>query len=454
MLAARTLTLPLLLALAAPPAQAQAGTRDPETIKSSLEQFLSIATFGIVTVRDQGAEVTRSGANYEARLPLEGFSAPLDANIKAVVHLTDQGLLDVTSMTFPPAGTIESVPASGSPMPIIYSIGHQAITATVDPGLATPSSYAADLKAIRLLSEQGDQQGEQTIDRYTINGSVSADSSGLLTLASQGSGTGIRFIGHGPNDFASEMAIRAAAGHFSVEGLDRVQATRLLAALRGMPAAGKTSDHPPGISQDQREALRAIVEAAGGLLNRAEAEETLEDISFAAGTGSAATSGTVRRLRLNMTADAVAERLNTQFGIALDGISSSALSAENAMFIPHRVDLKTNLSGVRIGPLMAFLRAVTEPGMDSAAVLAQAITLFADPQVRISIEALSFELGAAPDQRISQSRAATGWPAWCRHPHRCQRDGQTSGSDPEPAEPSTSHADGAPREGHWPSGRR
>jgi Uncharacterized protein conserved in bacteria (DUF2125) len=391
--AARTLMLFLLLALAAPPAHAQTTTLDPETIKSSLGQFLSIATFGTVTVRDQGAEVTRSGKNYEARLPLDRFLAPPDAAINAMVHLTDQGLLDVTSMTLPPAGTIESAPAGGSPMPITYSIGHQAITAKVDPRLTTPSSYSADFKAIRLLSEQGEQHGEQTIDRYTINGTVSADSGGLLTLASQASGTDIRFIGHGPNGFASDVAIRASAGHFSVEGLDRIQGTRLLTALRGIPAVGKTSDQPSGISQDQREAMRAIVEATSGLLNRAEAEEILEDIRFAAGTGSAATSGTVRRLRLNVTGDAVAERLNTQFGMALDGISSSGLSAENAMFIPHRVDLKTNLSGVRIGPLMALLHAVTEPGTDPAALLAQAMTLLADPQVRISIEALSFDSG-------------------------------------------------------------
>jgi hypothetical protein len=155
--AARTLTLLFLLALAAPPAQAQTGAQTPETIKSSLEQFLSIVTFGIISVRDHGAEVTRSGANYEARLPLEGFSAPPDAAIKAVVHPTDQGLLDVTSMTLPPAATIVSAASSGSPVPITYSIGHQAITAKVDPGLATPSSYVADLKAVRLLSKQAEQ---------------------------------------------------------------------------------------------------------------------------------------------------------------------------------------------------------------------------------------------------------------------------------------------------------
>ena len=106
------------------------------------------------------------------------------------------------------------------------------------------------------------------------------------------------------------------------------------------------------MSPDQRQALRAIVEPAGGLLNRVEAEETLEDIRFAAGAGTSATRN-VRRLHLNMTGDALAERLNTQLGIVLDGISLSALPAENAEFIPHRVDLKTNLSGVRIGPLMA-----------------------------------------------------------------------------------------------------
>jgi hypothetical protein len=451
--AARTQTLFLLLALAAPPAPAQTNNLDPETIKSSLGQFLYMATFGIVTVRDQAAEVTRSDGNYRVRLPLEGFSTPPDASINAVARPTDQGSLDVTSMTFPPAGTIESAPASGSSAPMKYSIGHQAITATVDPGLRTPSSYAADFKAIRLLSEQGEQHGEQTIDRYIINGTISADSAGLLTLASQGSGTGIRSIGHGPNGFASDVAIRASAGHFSVEGLDRVQGTRLLTALRGIPTVGKTSDQPPGISPDQRRALRAVVEATGGLLNRVEAEEILEDIRFVAGTQTTATKGTVHRLRLNMTVDTVAERLNTQFGIALDGISSSALSAENAVFIPHQVGLKTNVSGVRIGPLMALLRAATEPGMDPGALLAQAMTLFADPQVRISIERFLSTRGHCRS-RDQPSSAATGWAAWCRYPYRSQRDGQTASAGSEPAEPATDHADGAAGEGHWPPGRR
>jgi hypothetical protein len=63
------------------------------------------------------------------------------------------------------------------------------------------------------------------------------------------------------------------------------------------------------------------------------------------------------------------------------------------MFVPHRVDLRTVLAGLQIGPLMELLRAATEPGADPAVLQAQAMTLLADPKARIRIEALSFDSG-------------------------------------------------------------
>ncbi len=258
------------------------------------------------------------------------------------------------------------------------------------------------------MSERGDQHGEQTLDHYDLNGTLSIDAGGLLTLASQGSGTGFRFIGHGPNGFTSDAAAHALAGHFSVEGLDRAQGTRLLTAFRGLSAVETIPDQPP-LSPDRRLALRAIIEATNGLLNRIDAEEVLEDVRFAMGEGAAATSGTVHRLRVNMSGDALDQRLSTQLGLTMEGISSSAVSAENAMFVPHRVDLKTVLAGLQIGPLMELLRAATEPGADPAVLQAQAMTLLADPKARIRIEALSFEFGSAPNQRISQNHAGPRW---------------------------------------------
>lgn len=68
--AARTLTLFLLLALAAPLARAQTSTLDPEAVKSSLEQFLSIATFGTRSGTRPG------GRGYPERRKLSGAAAP------------------------------------------------------------------------------------------------------------------------------------------------------------------------------------------------------------------------------------------------------------------------------------------------------------------------------------------------------------------------------------------
>jgi hypothetical protein len=391
--AARATKLFLLLALTASPVHAQTSTLDPEVVKSSLEQFLSMATFGTVTLRENAAEVTQSHADYQVRLPLAGFTRPNDAAVVAVAHPIEHGLLDVTSMKFPPTGTIEMAPANGPPTRVTYSLGHQAITAKVDPNLLAPSSYEADLRELRLSSEQGEQHSEQTLDRYGLNGTLSVDAGGLLTLASQGSGTGLHFIGRGPNNFAFDATARAQAGQFSVEGFDRAQGARLSTALRELSAARIVPDQPQGLSPDRRLALRAIVEAANGLLNRVEAEEILEDVRFAVGTGTTANNGTVRRLRLNVNGDALDQRLNTQFGLTLDGISSSAISAENAVFVPHRIDLRTVLAGLQTGPLLALLRAATESGSDAAALQAPAMTLLADPQVRIRIESLSFDSG-------------------------------------------------------------
>jgi hypothetical protein len=383
----------VLMALAAAPARAQPAPPDAAAIRSGLEEIFSLATFGALAVRDQEAVVTQSGAEYRVRLPLSGFASPPDAAIDAVVRPIASGLLDITTMTFPSAGTIEGAPA-GTPSIISYAIGQQRITGKVDPHLAMPSSYEAEFGKIRLTSTHGDLRGEQTVDRYAVNGTISADAGGLVTLASQGNGTGFRLLSRGANGFASDSTVRALAGHFAVEGLNRAQGTRLMAAARGLAATtGGAGDRPPDLSPEQRKALRALIGAAEGLLNRVEVEETLEDVRFAVGAPGDAINGAIGRVRVNVTADAQERRLNSRFGFALDGISTTAAAGGNAAFIPHHMDMRTVLAGVRIGPLLALLRAATEPGAQSDALQAQATALFADPQTHVGIEMLSFDSG-------------------------------------------------------------
>src|ERR1700722_4782879 len=98
-----------LLALVASTAPALADRQDTDAIASSLAEILAMATLGTVTTPEQAAQVTRSGADYLVRLPLSGLSAPSDAAVNAVIRPLEGGLWDIVSMTFPSAGTVETV---------------------------------------------------------------------------------------------------------------------------------------------------------------------------------------------------------------------------------------------------------------------------------------------------------------------------------------------------------
>jgi hypothetical protein len=51
------------------------------------------------------------------------------------------------------------------------------------------------------------------------------------------------------------------------------------------------------------------------------------------------------------------------------------------------------LSGVRIGPLVALLRAAVQGHADPALLRAQAMALISDPNARVGIESLAFDSG-------------------------------------------------------------
>jgi hypothetical protein len=402
--ASRRFALFLCLTLAALPARAQTSGSEAEALKASLLQVLSLASFGTLTVQPAAALVTRNGSEYQVRLPLSGLSAPPDAAITAVARPLPHGRFDIASMTFPSSGTLETILTNGTPSRIAFAIGRQATSLQLNPAPAAESSYTAQFGDVRLETFQADQQVDQTIDRFATDGTVAAAPNGRVTFSAQSQGTGFHLVGHGANGVASDTSTRAMAGHLSVDGLDRVQATRLLAAARaliaGAPAQAARPPAAPGphapafaASPAQRQQLRAAVDAAAGLLNRIELDETMQDIRFRVATGTGAAAATVDNLRVSIAGNAVQDRLNGKFGISADGIAAPTVAAETAGLMPHHVDLRTFLAGVRIGPLLALLRAATDAQSDPALLQAQAIALLSEPGAQIGIEALSFDAG-------------------------------------------------------------
>ncbi len=348
----------------------------------------------MVTVQQQAAQVTRSGADFLVRLPLGGFAEPSDAAVKAVARPLNDGVWNITSMMFPAAGTIGVDRQDLGTARIAYTIAEQTTHARIDPGFVQASSFAATFGGVGLRIDQDDRHSEQRLDRYSVDGALSGETAGRLTFASSSRAENWHLVSHGPDGIETDANARALAGHVTVEGLDRVQGTRLLTATRALFAEAQPAvpTPPPGMSVAQRDALRAVIDAADGLLTRFEADQTIDGIRFAFGP---LASGSMGRLHVNMRGDTAAERLTGQMDIAVDGLALSNLSAETAAYVPHHVDLKSTMAGVPIRELMAFMRAATEADADPAALQDRLLQLFAKPGAQIGIESVAFELGAA-----------------------------------------------------------
>jgi hypothetical protein len=350
---------------------------DPETLGASLTEMLSLLTFGTVSVPVRAVQVTRTGADFHVRLPLNGFVAPAGASAEAVARPDGNGAWDVASMTFPSAGalgrSIDDV--------VSYTIGRQAIQGRLDPKLTAPSTMAADLRTITLQSAADGQTTAQSIERVTINGVLSGRSDGRMDLRGQDAATNWHILARDPGRPESDSLVRQINGHFALTGLDHGQAGRLVTAVRTLMQTAKT---------ERPAAMRGVLDATVGLLTRIDANETFDGMRFNLGNGNA---GTVGRSQLRLEAAAEEQRLNAAVDLAIDGFSLTSLSADPASFVPHHLAVRSVLTGVPLGPLMALLQAAIAPNPDQAALQRQAAAVLSAPGSKAAIESVAFDAG-------------------------------------------------------------
>jgi hypothetical protein len=376
----------LILGLTAPQAYSQTAPPDVDAIRSSVAAVLSLASFGTITLRDAAPGVARQGGDYQIRLPLGGFSMPADATADAVVRPLGSGVWDLLSMTLPAAGSLKAAAPNAPGAPVAFVIGEQSIHGRVDLGVARPSAFAASFSAISLHASQGDLRTEQALDRYVTDGTWTTDQAGRLSFTSRATATNWHLRTQGANGFSVDELMRTAAGHFSVEGLDREQGARLSAAARALVSGAGASDG----SSDRRQTVRALVDALSGLLTRFEAEETLDDLHFSFGAGS---RGSIDRVRLEMTGDAAGDRLNARLGVGLDELAVTTLPPETAALLPHHFEMSSVLTAVSGKSLMALLRAAAADDVDPDVLHDQLAAALGEPGARVGIETATFDCG-------------------------------------------------------------
>ncbi len=236
----------LLGGLLLPPlARAQAIDPDIESIRHSLGDALSFATFGMIAGLGPDAQITKDGDAYRIHLPVTGLTAPSAPVVTATARPADNGAWDVGSLNFPSTATINANgPAGGA---ITYTLGKQDITAHIVPDMKQPTTYTAHFGDIRLESQGGKQRARQTIASYSVKGTLSADGDGRLAMTSTGEATDwdmTTMPEHGPGmDFLSKRLTVDVA----VQGLDRAKTEHLRGRLRGLladlPKPGRPARH-------------------------------------------------------------------------------------------------------------------------------------------------------------------------------------------------------------------
>jgi len=417
LLAATLAVTPCLVAAAL----GQAQQPSPEAVQSELSDILSFVGGGLVEPREHPPLVARDGDTYRISIPLPGLTAPPNAAIDAAATLRRTGVWDITSLTLPASGTMPMTrTGTDAPGTLSFSIRQQAIHARVDPTLSAASPFAAELGTVTVQTDSGAQRTQQTIERYLLQGTLTGDDARHVNLQTQSSAANWRIKATDKAGATASSRIRSAAGSFNVEGLDRVQAQRLMLAARavatGIQAARAEAarprvpgtpapDRPPPLSPALRAQLRALVDASAGLLTRLEAEDSFQDIIFEALPDN---GGSMGQVRVALASEARNDRLNAQLDVTMNDLTLSAVPVDLAAYLPHHIEFKPALSGVHIGQLMRLLRDATAADPDQSALRDEAMALLNDSNARIGIDRVFFDSGPLRLQGSARLRPQTG----------------------------------------------
>ncbi len=400
---------------AAPLAGAPAAAQDsltPDAAQTQLSAVLSLISFGLIGPPDHPPQITRDGDAYRIRVPLPVLATPPDAALDALAQPVGGGVWDITSLTFPAAGSVAMMPQAGNtgPANLSFTIGRQANHGRIDPSLAEPSPFTLELDDLTIRTEGTGQQSDQTIGRQTMQGTFTGDADHRLTLLTQGTATDWKISARDAAGTVRNSLIRSVATSLQLEGLDRPQAERLRAAARALatslPPGGRLGGTPADLTPFQRDQLRAMLDASTGLLTRISLDETLEGIHFEAPGGN--NSGDIGRVRFGLTGESVQDHLNASLDVALHDLKLAAVPADTAAFMPSVVHVRPAVSGIRTDALMRLLRHATAPDLKPGALQAEATALLNEPGARVGIESLSLVSGPLRLEASARLHPAVG----------------------------------------------
>jgi hypothetical protein len=395
------LCLPLLL-----PCAAQAddlGPAQAQVLQQQLKDWLAGLLGPGTTAPDLPLQIAGEGDHYRVTWPIPGLDDPgSGAAVTASVRPLDGGRWAIDAIRLPQTASFTVTPrdpgdmVTGGPLKATLAVGRQDSHAEIDPALGSPSTLHIDLGDLAVTTDRAKEHQEQRIARYAAESSLKPARDGRLDAVAattiEGWETAMRTEG------GAALAIGTQAVHATgeVDGVSREKAVRLISAMNGffraLPAdavgAHAMGDLPP----PARAALRALIEAVPDVLSAVRLEETVDGLQVElAGMGGFA----LRRLLLGFGGEAPDGDLHARFEVGLDGLETPSLPPNMAAYLPHHLELRPSVSGIRTEDLSKLALDATDDSTGGDRLAPDIAAIFAHGPVNVALEALSFDLGPA-----------------------------------------------------------
>jgi hypothetical protein len=400
--------LPLLLPCGAHaddigPAQAQA-------LQQQLKDWLAGLLGPGIAAPDLALQITGEGDHYRMTWPIPGLDDPASgAAVTASARPHDGGRWAIDGIKLPDAASFTVIipdtgdAAASGPLKAAFSIGRQDSHAEIDPVLVAPSTLHIDLGNVSVTTDSAKQHQEQRIGRYAVESSLKPAQDGRLDAAMDTTIEGWETAAQ--TEGRAALAIGAQRIHAlgRVDGVSRDKVTALVSAMNAFFHAlppDVVQKHGKGdLPQPARAQLRALIEALPDLLTGIKLEETVDGLQVeVAGMGGLALQHTL----LGVGGEAPDGNLHAWFELGLDGLDTPSLPPKMTAYLPHHIELRPSISGIRTEDLSKLALDATEEGADNDTLAPDIAAIFAHGGVNLGIEALAFDLGPAKVEGVGK----------------------------------------------------
>jgi hypothetical protein len=169
--------------------------------------------------------------------------------------------------------------------------------------------------------------------------------------------------------------------------------------LRALPPDAVEKHGKGDLPPPARAQLRALIQALPDLLTGVKLEETVDGLQVEiAGMGGLA----LQRMVLGFGGEAPDGNLHAWVELGLDGLDTQSLPPKMTAYLPHHLELRPSVSGIRTADLSKLALDATEEGAGNDTLAPDIAAIFAQGGVNLAVNTLSFDLGPAKVEGVGK----------------------------------------------------